>query len=632
MMKWICIWIGCMMLVTPNARAQSPWPKVAAMDWSGISPGDFDDSELEIPYLLHHFHRVANAVVETGEHRGFLDLPVNRDPKDNKPYNARILENNLALAYFYTVDRPWNRYRGDVGVRARLEAMLDFWCRSQNPETGLFAEYSPDNWSMAPTGFGVVHMSRTLELLHNAANSNGPAIDAGVLERTRAAQRKAIMALLTREDMFRHASSWSNQLAGVYRAALIHLQHDPNDAELRRALHAGAKRAVEVIQSPTGFLYEAGGMDIGYSSVHERFIAYAYHLIQTDPTLTQTLRPEEEAWGRWLSFNLLKQPGDRPEYFVNASAQTRTSHAYQELRDWPQAEHVESWRAFMLTDAERIERRKNRREVLQRDWPKFPELVVPSSWSYTPSEFFTATSGVNWCAPSEAERATSIASLPYLSSVNFNTRAMDTRRGWAFDYIRRPSYYACLVSGKPQQRQGFGLGTVWNDAMGIVIQGVAGTENLWGTRIDSKLRETEDVAASIRVGQRQAPMSAGWTDLPKGDLVANYSMPAGEKTITFAEDSIRVRVRQTGAFTEQIPLIVRVDDDLSTAGDAITLRRGKDRMILKLSPKTSARLQERTPALRGRTDYQRVMVLLDANDALDYVIRFESEPDAEVDR
>jgi hypothetical protein len=37
---------------------------------------------------LANFHRVANSVALSGPRRGFIDIPVWRDRKDNEPYNA----------------------------------------------------------------------------------------------------------------------------------------------------------------------------------------------------------------------------------------------------------------------------------------------------------------------------------------------------------------------------------------------------------------------------------------------------------------------------------------------------------------------------------------------------------------
>ena len=83
--------------------ASSSWPQVPPVDWSKLKPEDFSDDELDLPYYLGNFHKLANSVVETGENRGFMDLSVWRSPQDNKPYNARIMENILSLAFFVGV-------------------------------------------------------------------------------------------------------------------------------------------------------------------------------------------------------------------------------------------------------------------------------------------------------------------------------------------------------------------------------------------------------------------------------------------------------------------------------------------------------------------------------------------------
>jgi hypothetical protein len=70
-------------------RAQAP---VRPADLSKLSPSDFRDDELDLPYYLAHFSRIANSVALTGPRRGFIDSPVWRDLKDNQPFNARIME------------------------------------------------------------------------------------------------------------------------------------------------------------------------------------------------------------------------------------------------------------------------------------------------------------------------------------------------------------------------------------------------------------------------------------------------------------------------------------------------------------------------------------------------------------
>jgi len=77
--------------------AAQPWPPVPPVDLAALSPADFADDELDIPYYLHHFHTIANAIVEHGENRGFIAISVWRSEKDNKPYNARVMESHLSL-------------------------------------------------------------------------------------------------------------------------------------------------------------------------------------------------------------------------------------------------------------------------------------------------------------------------------------------------------------------------------------------------------------------------------------------------------------------------------------------------------------------------------------------------------
>ena len=109
---------------------QQPTP-VAPVDWSELTTADFTDHELDLPFALAHFHRLANGVRREQPDRGFIDLHVWRNAKDNRPYNARVMENHLSLAYFYCTRRPWNPYFGQPAVRQQLEAALEFWCGMQ---------------------------------------------------------------------------------------------------------------------------------------------------------------------------------------------------------------------------------------------------------------------------------------------------------------------------------------------------------------------------------------------------------------------------------------------------------------------------------------------------------------------
>jgi len=266
---------------TSTVCAQS-WTPVPPANFATIQLSQFDDHELEVPIFLNHFAQVANSVVENTTTingvtypRGFLNIKVNREPKDNLPHNARILEMQAVLAYFYTADRPWNPYRGSVPVRQRLEAMLNLWTQMQAPEghssAGLFTEYSTTNWSLAPTTFGVMHAAQALDLIIDS----GLPFDPVVLESARLALRRSLVAVFTRPDMRAHARSWSNQFSGSYHAALIYLENWP-DAELDAAFVQAVNDSAAQDQSPAGFFYEQDGPDFGYSGVHDNNLRVAW--------------------------------------------------------------------------------------------------------------------------------------------------------------------------------------------------------------------------------------------------------------------------------------------------------------------------------------------------------------------
>ena len=115
--KTFPLWSLLFVLVAAGCASQG-LPRVPEADLSKLSPADFRDDEPDMPYYLANFHRVANAIIEQGPNRGFIDIAVWRSKGDNNPFNARIMENCVTLAYFYCTDRPWNIYRGHPALRA----------------------------------------------------------------------------------------------------------------------------------------------------------------------------------------------------------------------------------------------------------------------------------------------------------------------------------------------------------------------------------------------------------------------------------------------------------------------------------------------------------------------------------
>ncbi|HET8550752.1 MAG TPA: hypothetical protein VFL57_22245 [Bryobacteraceae bacterium] len=177
-------------LLLATFAAQAAFRPLPEFKAAAVRPAMFGDDELDLPYYLVHFARLADAVVEDGPDRGFIGLSVWRSPKDNQPYNARIMENILSLAYFYTAKRPWNSYYAAPGLRERLEAALEFWVRIQSTE-GAFSEYKPRAWNLAATAFATKFMGQTLRLL-----ATGPPVDPELIRRVEGAQRRAILFVL----------------------------------------------------------------------------------------------------------------------------------------------------------------------------------------------------------------------------------------------------------------------------------------------------------------------------------------------------------------------------------------------------------------------------------------------------
>jgi hypothetical protein len=585
-----------LLLATSARLAAQSWTPVPPADFSTLSAAQFADHELEVPYHLRHFATVANAVVESGTNRGFLDLRVNREPADNQPHNARVMENQLALAYFYTVDRPWNPYRGHAAVRVRLEAMLARWARIQNQPgaadgdfDGLFTEYSPTNWSLAPTSFGAMHAAEALDLIR----TSGLPFDPAVLESARAALRAALMAMFTRADMRAHARDWSNQFSGSYHAGLAYLAHWP-DAALETAFAQAVAAAADDDQSPAGFFYEQGGPDFGYSSVHENNLRVALPRLRLRATPLGIVAEQDIAWNDWLGATLVLQPGTVERTFLTtAGLNTRTSHAVQTPGSRPLAEWAENSRIFARTDTEQAAAVAARRTSLQAEFGRWGALAVPSAYSYIPSFVFGAVRPLDSWQPTAAQRAAAEAALPSLVAGDRNRQLHDALP-LTVTTVKRADYYAVAATGRIRvTRQNLGLGLLWTPRFGVALQSVA--EPLataawtWGTRragvSGGATYETADLAATVAVAGTNQTATAGMRDLPAGEVVVSYPLDAGgvrygRKTLTFRPAQVEVAVEHTGAFTELLPLAHATDAVATTSGSRLTLTRPNGAVVV----------------------------------------------------
>lgn len=615
--------VACVVLcLTVSSRAA--WEDVPAMDWSKVKIEDFTDRELDIPRMLAYFSTVANAVIEDDENRGFLDIKVNRNPEDNKPYNARILENHLALAYFFTADRPWNPYYGSDAVKQRLEAMLEFWLTRHSPD-GWLAEYQEGGFNLPATSFGAMFMSQTLELLSKGEKT----IDADLLKRVNAAQRKMIMAILQDPRLINAARDWSNQYGGgAYVASMSYLLLHPDDTEMMEALKKAVKDNIKPLQSPAGYLYEAGGPDVGYTGVHENVLRLAAGYLEKPQFafLKAALDDEMSLYEKWLTYNLVKQP-DSNVFYVNSGPLTRTSKARFELNNRPWTQRVETGRAFAQTQAEYTAERAAQRQKLRANWGVWPELKLPNAYAYSPADFFEALHNLHPYFPTDAERQAQIDKLPYLASDQFNFQATDPRP-MVHTFVRKPSYYAAFNSGKIRQpaRQHYGIGLVWNPKVGTILQSIGGTNLAWGTQpgnADKPYEKGADVLADITVDGKPLTPASGMTKLPDGSTQFTYPLgETGRKIVLMGQDGIDVTIEHPGAFAERLPLIVRENEQVTVAAGKIELVRDGVTFSVVFDNNATPELATAGKPQAGMVNQ---LVSVKATDRLKYTIRFAGQ-------
>jgi hypothetical protein len=599
---------------------ESQTPPVRPADLSRLSVDDFRDDELDLPYYLANFHRVANSVALSGPRRGFIDIPVWRDLKDNQPYNARIMENILSLAYFYCTNRPWNPYRGDPALRARLEAALDFWARSQSPD-GRLSEYAPQQWSLAPTAFATKFMGESLRLLRD-----GPPIDAAIHRRAVEADRKAIMAVFTRPDLRDHGRMYTNQFSNAFAGALAYLALYP-DSEMETALRVAMADAEKDHQSPVGYFYEAGGPDWGYdlNTHHSNFIM-AWRYAKSTPLAAAIVRPMTR-WYEWLAYNAVVEPGTR-SLTLNRAIESRQrwgtvaeAGASEAGTGNPIAEVVPGARVLGPTREELAKNRAAQRAALAKAWPKTDSLAPGSFRAFSPYAFLHR-SDARW-DPSEDQWRAARAGMRPEAERRFVHQRVDSRQPATFTFVRRPSYYASFASGPAStSQQRFGLGLLWNPDVGTMIQSQsAGILTAWGTRADSLVYEATSIVATYVSGAQPLAPSPGARDLPDAELRASYPLgESGTKLVVFDEAGVHVDVRHLRPFSEQIPMILLDSDSLESVAGQLLLRRSATRLAIRWAPATAAVVTQTSETVGSR---RVVAVAIPARGSLHYDISLE---------
>jgi hypothetical protein len=606
-----------------QAPPAAPWPKVPTVDWSKLKPENFSDDELDLPYYLGNFHQLANSVVETGENRGFIDLSVWRSQQDNKPYNARIMENILSLAFFYATSRPWNQYYGSAAVRVRLEAALNFWCRMQSPD-GRFSEYGPQQWNLAATAFATKFMGQTLTLLHN-----GPPIDPRLSARVAAGDRRAIQIVLTDPDLYRHGKDFTNQYTNMWAGAVAYLKLYP-DAGLSRLVDRNIRENTRVFQSSVGYFYEARGADWGYNlGTHHSNLAVAWHYLRGSD-LGRVIVEEEKQFVDWLALNAVREP-DGSGFTLNRAIETRQRRPFLDTEGMTRsqedqgqrliASEVMLARAFLPTRDEIDRYRVRRRAELQQNWAKIKDAEVGTFSAFSPYAFLHR--GDEKLYTNTAQRNDALKSLPYLNR-SFTHQRMDGRERLIFTFVRRPQYYAIFNSGPHlTSQQRYGVGLVWHPEMGSLLQSQTGTsDGAWGTILGNRdgVYEADTLDVEFSIGTKPVLSVPGNRDLPPGPLTVKYRFSdQGDKTITFDEQKLTVEVHHSGQLQENIPLLVGKSDTITIQPGEVRLTRAGRVFSIKFDPQIAATTLE-TGLVVG--PYRVVTIRLKSQNNLSYWLVF----------
>ncbi|WP_162606418.1 hypothetical protein [Jiangella asiatica] len=558
-----------------ESTATSAWEPVPPVDLGELSPGDFLDEELDLPYYLAHFHTVANSVVESGPNRGFIDIAVWRNPEQQDPANARVMENVLSFAYFYTKDRPWNAYRGSEPVRARLEAALRFLMSLQDDQ-GLYP-WPGKSWS---TGYGTAafitkFLGETLVLLNGT-----PSIDSELFDDVMAAQRRSLHYLLTEQEWYHFAVQFPNQWTCIWAGAAAYL-HLRDDDEIEELFVKRLDDSPDHFQTASGAYPEEHYVDWNYTfgthRSNERMTRH--YLLQRARGRRQlgVLRTMLERWLDLLSYNVLVEPEGRG-FILNSAVETRSTRRYVDHVAHPEAQEIPLARAFAPSSRELAEQRARTRAGLDQAWPEVGPLRVGEQFGFSPYTFMHRDHD-RWY-PTDQQRQQAIQLLPYVARQSFIHQRVDSKLAIHMTYVRRPTYYAAFNSGRrTHAQQRLGLGVLWHPVLGTVMQTQSDWQSsgTWGTRAGGASREEAGTSTPrfFVDGNPVAPWAHTNRDLPTGDLLITYSLGSGNtKSVEFHDDEILVTTSYAGEFTEDFPIVFYPDvDDVVREPGLFVLRR-----------------------------------------------------------
>lgn len=489
------------------------------------------------------------------------------------PKNARIMEHVATLAWFLANDRPWNPYRGDAALRARLEAAVDFYLSLQFDD-GSFPEYTGTEHSLAATGFGTVALARALVEMRAA----GTDYDQRVRMRDAIAASSAWLLDTSHSAPWSNPIGYANQtaagLAGAAAAAEA-LQDDALMATVRERVVLLGQRG----QSPGGWFYEARGFDSGYNFGVELPDLGELH----DRIGGTELESQATRWVDFFQYTTVREPGAAG--FVRMGAASSRTDSSPPVPDvvsdtsdrWAFATEFLAVQpkvaAFLTSREDRAAERAAWTASADPIPGRAKQDTSPRLWMHIPR----APQG-----PTQAQKATALGLLSHLRSTRWtrlrSTNVLDMR----FVFVRRPRYYAGALFGKRASTYvSNGLQLLWHPVMGTVAVGLnhGVSDEFWATVLDAggdDARQTTLEATLTPTFQSTAGATIpdSGVDAITGDFRIRQtpSHVDVQTTTTFTDTGLRRGVTAAGAARESIPLVLQPGDALAFTGSSTPAR------------------------------------------------------------
>lgn len=570
----VALALGSQTVATAAAAApiSGPLPEVAALDTTAVDLSSFSGLEQDIAPFLGNLSRLANSVNDdSATNYGFINCGCWRTGQG--PNDARVMENVLTLAYFYTTDRPWNPYYQDEALGLRFKAAMQFLFTRQNAD-GSFPQGSGDVHSRAATGFALELYELLLDLLESDTTLD-PAITTSL---TASLERAAWWFLEDEEVWGPRGDQFANQVIGGL-VGISNLLDRFDDPALEARFRERLDEHREVSQSEAGF-YRDGTVAHRYSIEVESEDLVGWG----DPDTRHIIDEMQARYLDWAQYHLLYD-AELDGYFINTATDSRH-------RGWNYADQLpigsnHLW-SGILPQAGAYGRTAEdvaaeRASFAAGTWQTSVGPKIAANWAYQDPSLVRDVILAEEHYPTAEEREAAIGTLRPFAGDPYTEYRADSVLGQQFVFAKRDRYVTALSFGQHVNtqygfwdNQRFGLNYLYDPQLGVVIQSQnapafgaprtrpSSAELSWGTgrtvggvfRIDSYDQPVPRYSVD---GATVDPAQAGALD----ELEVTYG-PADnsvQKRVTLGDD-LDVAVDSSGTFFERIPLIVAGDDQL----------------------------------------------------------------------